>query len=189
MFDYAMILASIVLGLAITHLMQGLVGLVTTKVKIWWVHLVWVAFMLLESVAWWWWEYSLHQLRVWTFPVYLFVLLYAFGLYAASALLFPRDFEGHVSYEDYFIAFRAWFFGLQIALGLVDIVDSVLKGPVHMKALGTEYWISSAAFILLAIVGIIAPKRSIQAAIAVAYLGLLVLILVRSTAMALLLGP
>jgi hypothetical protein len=97
MFDYGMVLASIVIGLAVTHLMQGLVGLVTTKVKIWWVHLVWVAFMLLQSIAWWWWEYSLHQLSTWTFPIYLFVLLYAFGLYAASALLFPRDFEGHLS--------------------------------------------------------------------------------------------
>lgn len=188
MFDYAMILASIVIGLAVTHLMQGLVGLITTKVKVWWVHLVWVAFMLLESVAWWWWEYSLHQLMAWTFPVYLFVLLYAFGLYAASALLFPRDFEGHVSYEGYFLSFRGWFFGVQIALGVIDMADSALKGRAHLQALGTEYWISSTAFILLAVLGIVTPRRSVQAAIAVGYVCLLILILLRSTAVALLGG-
>ena len=43
MFDYVMILASIVIGLALTHLMQGIVTLVTSKVRVWWVHLVWVA--------------------------------------------------------------------------------------------------------------------------------------------------
>lgn len=170
MFDYAMILASIVIGLALTHLMQGLVGLLTTKMKVWWVHLVWVAFMLLTAVGWWWWEYSLHELATWTFQVYVFVLLYAFGIYVTSALLFPKDFEGHGSYEDYFLSHRRWFFGLQIALSLVDMIDSALKGTAHLKLLGAEYWISTTAFIALAGVGFVTPRRWVQATIAVAYL-------------------
>lgn len=170
MFDYAMTLASIVIGLAVTHLMQGIVGLITSKVKVWWVHLVWVAFMLVSAVGWWWWEFSLHELATWTFQVYLFVLLYAFAIYVASALLFPRDFQGHTSFEDYFIAHRGWFFGLQIALSLIDMVDSLLKGPAHLKLLGPEYWISTSAFIMLAIAGIVTQRRSVQAIIALVYL-------------------
>lgn len=169
MFDYAMILASIIIGLALTHLMQGLASLITGKAKIWWVHLVWVAFMLLTSVSWWWWEYTLHDLATWTFSIYVFVLLYAFAVYIASALLFPREIEGN-SYERYFLEYRGWFFGLQIAISLIDLVDSALKGTEHLKALGLEYWIAAGAYIVMAIVGIATPRKNVQAFIALAYL-------------------
>ena len=89
--------------------------------------------MLLMSVGWWWWEYTLHELVRWTFDIYVFVLLYAFAVYLTSALLFPRDFDGHPSYETYFLSHRSWFFGLQIALSLIDLVDSALKGPAHAR--------------------------------------------------------
>src|SRR6185503_4645133 len=169
MFDYAMILASIVIGLALTHLMQGLASLITGKAKVWWVHLLWVAYMMLTSVSWWWWEYTLRDLAVWTYAVYVFVLLYAFGIYLASALLFPGDVDGN-SYEDCFLAHRQWFFALQLGLQFVDVVDSALKGPAHLKALGVEYFIATVAYVVLALVGIATPRRSVQAFIAVAWL-------------------
>lgn len=167
MFNYAMVLASIIIGLALTHLMQGLVGLVTAKVRIWWVHLVWVAFMLLTTVAWWWWEYSLRQLPAWTFQIYVFVLLYAFCLYVASALLFPREMGSRFSYAEYFLSHRRWFFGAQIALTAIDFADSALKGRAHLHELGTEYWISSIIGILLFAVAIATPRKRVQALIAV----------------------
>jgi hypothetical protein len=170
MFDYVMILASIVIGLALAHLMQGIVTLITSKVKVWWVHLVWVAFMLLMSVGWWWWEYTLHEVVRWTFAIYVFVLMYAFTVYLTSALLFPRDFDGHHSYETYFISHRRWFFGLQIALSLIDLLDSTLKGPAHMRSLGSEYLIASGSYVILAIVGIATPRKGVQAFIALVYL-------------------
>lgn len=171
MFDYAMILASVVIGLAVTHLMQGLAGLVQhqNRERIWWVHLVWVASMLLVAVSWWWWEYYLHS-ATWSFEVYLFVLLYAFCIYLACALLFPRETDGFVAYDDYFLDHRAWFFGLQIAINVIDVVDSALKGAAHLKALGTEYWIETALTTIAAIVCIITPNKRIQAFIAVVWL-------------------
>ena len=168
MFDYAMMLAAIIIGLALTHLMQGIAGLISGKVKVWWVHLLWVAFMLLTSVSWWWSEYLLRDLPALTFSIYVFILTYAFGIYLASALLFPPDLTGK-TYEDYFIANRNWFFGLQIGLGFIDLADSVLKGRAHVEALGTEYFVSTGAFIILAIIGIVTPRRGIQAFIALTY--------------------
>lgn len=172
MFDYAMILASIVIGLAITHLMQGLAGIIQqqNRIRIWWVHLVWVAFMLLTAVAWWWWEYALHSVIRWTFQMYLFVLLYAFGVYLTSALLFPRETDECLSYENYFLTHRKWFFGLQIALQLIDLVDTLLKGWNHFRSLGLEYPVSEGAFIIMAIIGIATPDKRVQAAIAVIWL-------------------
>ena len=171
MFDYAMILASVVIGLAVAHLMQGLAGLVQheKRDRIWWVHLVWVASMLLMAVSWWWWEYYLHTVA-WTFQVYLFVILYAFCIYLTCALLFPRETEGFVSYDVYFLSHRAWFFGLLIALKGIDIVDSALKGTAHLRALGAEYWTASTVTTTAFIVCIITPNRRVQAVVAVAWL-------------------
>src|SRR4029078_7548121 len=87
---------SIVIGLALTHLMQGIAGLIQnpSRARIWWVHLVWVAYMILSISFWWWWEFQLQNIRTWTFSIYLFVLLYAFYLYLFCAVLFPHHLEG-----------------------------------------------------------------------------------------------
>jgi hypothetical protein len=172
MFDYVMILASIIIGLAMAHLMQGLAGLIQqpAKVRIWWVHLVWVAYMLFLAVFWWWFEYMLHKVSVWTFATYIFVLLYAFIIYMASALLFPRDLSGYGSYEEYFLARRAWFFGLGILSITIDPIDSALKGRGHVAQLGTEYWVSTVVVAVLFIVAIGTRRRSVHAVIAVSNL-------------------
>jgi hypothetical protein len=96
MFEYVIILISIVIGLALTHLMQGLAGLIQNarRERLWWVHLVWVAYMFLSIVFWWWWEFQLQHIKTWSFAIYLFVVFYAFYLYLICAVLFPRDLEG-----------------------------------------------------------------------------------------------
>lgn len=171
MFDYAMILTSVVIGLAVTHLMQGLAGLVQrqNRERIWWVHLVWVASMLLVAVSWWWWEYYLHTVN-WTFEVYLFVLLYAFCIYLACALLFPRESDAFIAYDEYFLDHRAWFFGLLIALNVIDVIDSALKGAAHLRGLGIEYWLATAITTIAAVVCIMTRDKRVQALIAVAWL-------------------
>ena len=44
MFEYIIVLISIVIGLALTHLMQGIAGLIQhpERSRVWWVHLVWI---------------------------------------------------------------------------------------------------------------------------------------------------
>ena len=172
MFDYVMTLAAVIIGLAITHLMQGLARLLHEpgKVKIWWVHLVWVAYMLLTSVFWWWFEYVLRGVELWTFAKYLFVLSDAFITYMIAAVLFPGGSSGFASYEDYFLARRGWFFGLQIIALALDPIDSALKGLTHLESLGAEYWIAIIVSIVLAIIGILSARKRVQGAIAVLFL-------------------
>jgi hypothetical protein len=179
MFDYVMALASVVIGLALTQLMQGVAGLIEApgRVRIWWVHLIWVAYVTLTAILWWWYEFLLHSVPVWTFARYAFVLFYAFVIYLTAAVLCPRSCDGFATYEDYFMARRPWFFGLLIFTLLVDRVDTALKGWAHMMELGIEYWISGLFFIPLFIVGMISPRRWVQG-------GLAVLLLVYATSWA-----
>ena len=184
MFDYVMVLASIVIGLAVTHLMMGVAGLVQHpgRDRIWWVHLGWVGFMLLTTVFWWWWEFRLQDIAAWTFQLYLFVLAYAFLFYLICALLFPRDLEGYDGWRGYFLSRRRWIFGLSLLTLAMDFFDTAAKGAAHFASLGWEYPAIQGVMAALFVAGmatrrdwaqgaIVTVALAVQAARAVAFFG------------------
>jgi hypothetical protein len=144
-FEYVAVLTSIVIGLGIAHLLQGVARLIQHpgRERLHWVRLTWVAYMFINAIFWWWWEFRLGELEVWTFQIYLFVLLYAVNIHLLCALLFPADLEGYDGYKDYFYSRRTWFFGLSAFSFLVDFGDSWLKGSEHMANLGMEYLVTT----------------------------------------------
>lgn len=175
MFEYIVVLISIVIGLALTHLMQGVAGLIQhpNRARTWWVHLVWVAYMFINTIFWWWYEFRLQRIEEWTFSVYAFVVFYAFFIYLICALLFPRDLEGYDGYRDYFLSRRKWFFGLLAGWAIIDLVDTAIKNTAesnYLASLGMEYVISQIALTVGAIVGLVSRRTSIHAAIAVLFL-------------------
>lgn len=169
MFDYVMVLASIIIGLGLTHILQGLVAIVQSgdSKQVYWVHLLWVAFTFLNTALWWWWEYRFRAVSTWTVQLYFFVLFYAFLTYLLCAFLLPRKLHPHESIKAYFYARRAWFFGLLIVYFAVDFMDTWLKGIQHVLSLGPEYLINVAAFIVLSAVAIWTRNERFHAAYAI----------------------
>ena len=178
-FEYVSVLTSIVVGLSIAHLLTGVATIVQHpgRRRAYWVHLLWVAFMFFQAIFFWWWEFKLEPLEVWTLQVYLFVLFYAFVIYLLCALLFPSDLEDYSGYEDYFISRRAWFLGLLAAYFLIDFWDTWLKGADYFASLGLEYLIAQTVIIAGCLVGIATANRRYHAGFA-----LLVLVYVVSWA-------
>jgi hypothetical protein len=158
MFEYVMVVASIVVGLGMTHLLQGLAEIVQhpRRTKVYWVHLLWVGWAFLQMVFWWWWEFRFETVETWTFPLYLFILVMAFLLYLMGALLFPKDLADHDGdFRVYFHSRRAWFFGLFVAFFALDLIDTLLKGTEYFASLGFEYPIAMAVIIAGGIAGIV----------------------------------
>jgi hypothetical protein len=172
MFEYVIVLISIVIGLALTHLMQGIAALIQhpRRARVWWVHLVWVAYMFLSIVFWWWWEFQLQRIETWTFSIYLFVVFYAFYLYLICAILFPGDLEGYDGYKAYFLARRRWFFGLLIGWSVIDTLDTWIKGPEYFASLGFTAMAFNVALVLCSVIGIIVRREGVHAIIAVGQL-------------------
>ena len=171
MFEYVIVLISIVIGLALTHLMQGIAVLIQnpSRARIWWVHLVWVAYMIV-SILFWWWEFHLQQIKTWTFAIYLFVIFYAFYLYLICAVLFPLRLEGYEGYKDYFLARRRWFFGLLVGWAVIDVIDTWIKGPDYFASVGADAFIFNTVLALTSIVGIAVRRPAVQAVLAVGQL-------------------
>jgi hypothetical protein len=170
-FEYVMTLVSIVVGLALTHILSALGSAVHRlrhgpPIRLDAVYLLWVGFVLAWLLSFWWWEFKFHDLDIkWTFGLYLFVILYAVVLFLMAVILVPRDMDGvHDSYA-YFMAGRRWFFGALLVANAVDFADSLLKGIAW--ALRPDYVVQLVVYIAAAALGVASGRRSVQLGIAV----------------------
>lgn len=177
MFNYVMVLASVIIGLGIAHLLQGVAGIVQHpgREKVYWVHLVWVAAIFLRAIFWWWFEFRLSVTAQWTFGLYSFVLGYAFLLYVTCALLFPRDLDDYDGFKDYFYSRRGWFFGANLAGIAVDVVDTLFKGFEHLRSLGPSYLMFMATLAILLMVAMRTRSERFHAVFALATLAYLLI--------------
>ena len=156
MFNYVMVLASVIIGLGIAHLLTGVAGIIQHpgRAKLYWVHLLWVAATFLRAIFWWWFEFQFLAVGEWTFSLYFFVLTYAVLIYMWCALLFPRDLAGFDGYEDYFYSRGKWFFGVGLAAVFADIADTLLKGLNHFLSLGSLYLGLQALWLVLFLIAL-----------------------------------
>lgn len=168
MFDYVMVLASIIVGLGLTRLLQGVVDIIQDRdrSRVYWVHLIWVAYMFITTAFWWWWEFRYREVAVWTFQLYLFVLVYAVLIYVICALLFPANIEKYAGFKGYFYATRGWLFGLLAAYFAIDFADTWFKGAAHFFSLGPEYIVASVFFIVAYVAAAIVKNPRFHAALA-----------------------
>ncbi len=171
-FEYVAVLTSIIIGLGITHLLRGVAGLIQhpEQQRVYWVHLVWVAYLFFTLIFWWWWEFRLGTIETWTFHLYLFVVVYAFNLFLACALIFPASLSGYRDYKDYFYSRRRWLFGLIAFSYLLDVFDTLLKGVDYFHSLGLEYPVSTLVQLSLFVVAMVVRNERFHAVFALAML-------------------
>ena len=171
-FEYVAVLTSIIIGLGMAQLLMGVTRLIQhpEQAKPYWVHLCWVFYMFLLSVFWWWWEFRLRTVEIWTFGIYLFVVLYAFLMFLLCALLFPRNFSGYDGFKGYFYAKRNWFFGVFMFSQLVDIGDSLIKGMNYYYSLGLQYTVAQVAIVAFSITAIFTRNERFHASFVLALL-------------------
>jgi hypothetical protein len=165
MFDYVMVLASVIIGLGVTQLLQGVATVIQhpERKRAYWVHLIWVAFIFFNTVFWWWWQFSYRGVETWTFPLYLFVILYAVVMYINCAMLIPADMDGYADFKDFFYSRRRWIFGALIVFLVMDLVDTSLKGSAHFANLGPEYPLRIAGYGALCLAGAITRNQRFHA--------------------------
>src|SRR5204862_8082285 len=89
-FSYLSVLISIILALGMTRVLAGVGEMLQARSRrrLYWVHAVWVANLLLYLVEAWWIFYRWRNQRQWTFFLFIFVLISPTILYLASILLF-----------------------------------------------------------------------------------------------------
>ncbi len=160
-YQHVLVIIGLIIGLGITRLLTGVARFVQHPERhaVDAVHLGWVVVLLLTLVHFWWWEIWLIDVPHWTFQVYLFLISYAILLFLLCALLFPDSISEYAGYADFFISRRQWFFGIYGATILFDVVDSMIKGPVHYGIVAPEYAFRVPFYLVLCGIAIRTPNR------------------------------
>ena len=133
-FSYLSVLIAIILGLAITQILQGFRGLLHARerVAVYWPSLAWAGLVLLITVQSWWAMFGLRSVTNWTFLAFAVVLVENIAIYMLAALVLP-DFvdERHTDLRKTYFQQARWFYGLvALALTFSLLKDLTLYGTL-----------------------------------------------------------
>lgn len=173
-FEYVSVLISIILGLAVVHLLGGVSLILDRRViaRLDWVHTIWVLNMF-SLITWvWWGNWQLNEIESFSPVHYISMVLFSVVLYLMCGLLFPI--KGS-EVEDFFEQFemnRPMFF----YLGEVLLVAAALKGYVDRQVLAEPDTLERAAMLVtLAVLFGIASRyssRTYHSFLAIVFFGL-----------------
>jgi len=160
-FEYVMVLMSIIVGIAVAHLLLGVGGIIDRlagkkeKLELSVAYLAWLIATFGWLILFWWWQFRLAELvEEWTVQLYFFLVLYAVTLFLICVVLVPRTWDGVSSLKAYFLERRVWFYGLCLIGSIIDFADAYLKGGVdYIAALGPFSWSIMITSTLIAILG------------------------------------
>lgn len=155
LFFHIRVVLGIILGLAVTTLLRGVARFIEhpARFKASAIHLGWTGWAFLTIITYWWWEFGLGNVHGWTFLAYTFVIVYCSLYFFLTVLLFPDDLSEYQGHEDYFLKRRHWFFGVFLAIVLLDLVDTALKGMDYFRRLGWDYPVQTALSASIGIAG------------------------------------
>jgi hypothetical protein len=171
-FEYISVLLSIIVGLGVTHLLGG-VGRIINEPKrytIYWVHLVWVVWLFLMMIFFWWFQFQLVGIQVWSFGHYLVIMLYAVMLYMFSVVLMPRYRIEEGDFRRYYMERRKWLAGFIGAWFVIDLADTLMKGYDHFHGLLPSYFIVWGLILAVAVAIAVSRRQIVHALGAVALL-------------------
>lgn len=154
-FDYLAVFFSIILGLAVTEILQGLRRLLIKRERVA-LHLpalLWAGILLAMLAQAWWAMFGLRELTDWTFGMYAIVLLQAILLYMAAALALPElDGDGGLDMQAAYFAQARPFFLLMVGVVLASLLkDVVIRGQLPDTANLAFHGVLAAASVVAAI--------------------------------------
>lgn len=172
-----MVLISIIIGLAITHLLSGVVDAVDRATdedapEIFSpLGALWAGTVFFWMINFWWFQFRLLAMEdAWTLWRYLFIILYAVALYVLAVTLVPRDWGAVQRYSEYFMRNRRWFFIAFLLASVADVADAYLKGGwPYLASMGPVNNLVTLATIPVVAIGMRSRKIRTQTIMAAIY--------------------
>jgi len=118
LFEFIMVLASIIVGMSLTELLSGIADSITRRNRreFSWTHVLLSIGLLLAIIQTWWELWEFHEVDSWMFPSLLLMLSPSIILYLVSRIMNPgRDFKTSVEKYYYRNAPQIW---ILIAIGV-----------------------------------------------------------------------
>ena len=171
-YEYLTVFVSVILGLAVVHLLSGVALILDTRVRerLDWIHSVWTANVFITTLLVWWFNFGLTAVQEWTLLHFLNLVAYAVVLYLMTGLLYPVRGEEVIDFRGHFEANRPRFFAVCLSFQAVDLAAVALE----RQALGTDWamlkLVSIVAFGIAFAVAIRNSSRTYHGVLALAWL-------------------
>lgn len=120
LFEFLMVLVSIIIGLGIAEVLTGIAHVVRARSRVrgYWVHGVLTAVVFVALIQQWWESWGLRDVPSWSFAALGVLLIGPISLFLIAHLLFPRGIEDADLEEYYFGPMRpVWLFAVCAVLG------------------------------------------------------------------------
>lgn len=168
-FEYIMVMVSIILALALAQLLRAATELITSTGR-YWVHMIWVVFLILLVLQFWWAYWDFNSIQTWSFDAYLSVLLPPTLVFLLACLLVPAQRSENTDWKAYFRSISRWFYSILFLVIVAGITVSVLYLGAPLLH---PYRAFQAVFLALAIAGLIFRSDIAQGIVAIGFLSVL----------------
>ena len=151
-FEFLSVLVSIIFGLGLTHILRGSVGQIFRHQALD-LRLAYAGFFVIVLVLNWWVFFSWRNNEVWSFEIFLVLVLWAIAHYVVAITLYRPDDAASDSRFQLHLFLLAF-----VIAGLMDIVQTAMRGALfepwyyllfvgHYIALsGVAYFVKSETF-------------------------------------------
>jgi hypothetical protein len=151
-FEYVYTLVSIIVGLGITQILSSVADLLYhhEKVKLYWPHSAWVAFIFFLLIQDWFVTYQLRYTTNWNIPNLAFVLSYPILLFTCAKMLLPtNDNEERYNMKLFYFSQFNVIFMLVAASAIVSIIFNLymLRRPLTEQLVQLGFFVVLLAFI------------------------------------------
>ncbi len=162
LFEYVMLLVSVVLSLGIARLLESHAHLLKLGSAVRWspTYMLWLVLIFMSHVDYWGGLWTLRDATVWTLPTLLAILAAAMALFYAAVLSTPDVIAGEpIDLWDFHMANRHRYIGALAVYGIIG-------GALNAFVLGGEFSAANLTAILPALalfaVAIFVPNRRVQ---------------------------
>jgi hypothetical protein len=158
-FEFLSVLFSVILGLALTQILQGFRSLMLarSRVRIYWPALIWAALLVLIVAQAWWGMFGMRAFREWNFAMYAVVVLQITLMYLAAGMVLPDvPPEGPVDMRKAYFEHARWFFSLMaLTVAATMLRELVTFGSISVS--WNTYYLGF--FFVLAVIAAVTKSR------------------------------
>jgi hypothetical protein len=158
MFEYLMVLVSIVMGLGITQVLRGLSKIARSR-SAYSALTLWALLLFYLHVQVWWALWDLNEVAAWNQFYFTLIVLIPCSLFGATELLLPMGATPETNWRTHFFSVRRWFFALMIAFTVIATLETRILLGVPMSH---PYRLMQFAILTLLAIGLVSGNQRIQ---------------------------
>lgn len=153
MFEFLMVLLSIIIGLGIAEILGGIARMIRCRDSIqgYWIHSITVAAIFFALLQQWWEIWGLRVASEWAFSGLLMMLTGPVGLFLIAHLLFPEPMQGAKLREYYYGAMRPIWWLAAVTVALATLFRPLIFDQVLFSASNATSLVFFCGFIALAV--------------------------------------